>query len=162
MRELLDLLKPPVLVYPNRDTITDNSRPFLLYDEDSEDGFGAIVEQEQYDISVRPVLFVSCATFHSECHWTPLDFKAANMLGASCSFAAIYEAPRPVISFLTVTSLNYKVADKHPMHGTMVSVFPLRTGTRWNIPREMPTEMPSFFLAYHCPKSRVAVLVAAV
>ena len=48
VRELLaELSTPPVLVYPNCDGVTDNSRPFLLYCDASVDGFGATLEQEQ-------------------------------------------------------------------------------------------------------------------
>ena len=48
VRELLaELSTPPVLVYPNWDGVTDNSRPFLLYCDASVDGFGATLEQEQ-------------------------------------------------------------------------------------------------------------------
>ena len=61
VRKLLEeLLEPPVLVYLNRDTVTDN------YYADSEHGFGAILEQEQDDLSVCPILCISGAIIDSE------------------------------------------------------------------------------------------------
>ena len=45
MRELLaELSTLPVLVYPNWDAVTDNTRPFLLCCDASVDGFGATLE----------------------------------------------------------------------------------------------------------------------
>ena len=42
VRELLaELFTPPVLLYPNWDDVTDNSRPFLPYCDASVDGFDA-------------------------------------------------------------------------------------------------------------------------
>ena len=42
VRELIaELSTPPVLVYPNWDDVTDNSRPFLPYCDASVDGFDA-------------------------------------------------------------------------------------------------------------------------
>ena len=67
VRELLaELFTPPVLVYPNWDGVTDNSRPFLLYCDASVDGFGATLEQEQDDHTIRPIVFISRATIESE------------------------------------------------------------------------------------------------
>ena len=40
-----ELSTPPVLLCPNRDGVTDNSRPSLPYCDTSVDGFGATLEQ---------------------------------------------------------------------------------------------------------------------
>ena len=66
VRTLLEELPaPPVLVYPDWDAVADNSRPFLLYCDASVDGFGTILEQEQKDSLIRPIVFISRATLES-------------------------------------------------------------------------------------------------
>ena len=62
--------------------VADNSRPFLLYCDTSVDGFGATLEQEQKDGSIRPVVFISRATLVYERHWTPLDLEAGTIVGS--------------------------------------------------------------------------------
>ena len=50
VRELLaELASPPVLVYPDWEGVSDDSRPFRLYCDASVDGFGGTLEQEQRD-----------------------------------------------------------------------------------------------------------------
>ena len=69
VRTLLEeLTAPPVLVYPGWDAVADNSRPFRLYCDASVDGFGATLEQEQKDGSIRPIVFISRATLESARH----------------------------------------------------------------------------------------------
>ena len=83
VRDILrDLTKPPILVYPDWDAVADNSRPFRLYCDASLDGFGATLEQEQPDGSVRPLIYVSRATLDSERSWTPLDLEAGSIVWA--------------------------------------------------------------------------------
>ena len=43
-------------------------------------GFGAALEQEQPDGSVRPIAYISRATLNSERHWTPLDLEAGRIV----------------------------------------------------------------------------------
>ena len=57
LERLAELSTPLVLVYPNRDGVTDNSHPFLIYCDASVDGFGATLEQEQDDHTIRPIVF---------------------------------------------------------------------------------------------------------
>ena len=81
VRELLaELSAPPVLVYPDWDAVADNSRPFLLYCDASVDGFGATLEQEQKDASIRPIVYISRATLDNERHWTPLELEAGSII----------------------------------------------------------------------------------
>ena len=55
MREILtDLAAPPILVFPDWDTVADGSCRFHVYDA-CIDGFGAASEQEQPNGSVRPI-----------------------------------------------------------------------------------------------------------
>ena len=83
VRDILrELAKPPILVYPDWDAVADNSRPFRLYCDASLDGFGATLEQEQPDGSVRPILYISRATLDSERSWTPLDLEAGSIVWA--------------------------------------------------------------------------------
>ena len=64
---LEELSAPPVLV-SDWDVVADNSRPFRLYCDASVDGFGATLEQEQKDGSIRPIVFISRATLESARH----------------------------------------------------------------------------------------------
>lgn len=80
VRQLLaELATPPVLVYPDWDTVSDGSRPFRLCCDASRDGFGGTLEQEEPDGSVRPIAFVSRASLESERHWTLLDLQAGSI-----------------------------------------------------------------------------------
>ena len=44
------------------------------------DGFGAALEQEQDDHTIRPVVFNSHAIIESERHWTPLDLEPSSIV----------------------------------------------------------------------------------
>ena len=55
---LAELAAPPILVFPNWDAVTDKSRPFRLHCDASKAGFGATLEQEQHDGSIRPIVKV--------------------------------------------------------------------------------------------------------
>ena len=77
-----ELTEPPILVYPDWDAVADNSRSFRLYCDASLDGFGATLEQEQPDGSIRPIIYISRATLDSERSWTPLDLEAGSIVWA--------------------------------------------------------------------------------
>ncbi|CAB1098029.1 unnamed protein product [Ectocarpus sp. CCAP 1310/34] len=80
VKELLaKLSEPPVLAFPYGDAVADGSRPLRLC---CVDGFGAALEQEQVDGSVRPILFVSRATLESERNWIVLDLEAGGIVWA--------------------------------------------------------------------------------
>ena len=53
---LAELSTPPILVFPDREAVTDKSRPFRLYCDARSDGFGATLEQEQPDGSICPIV----------------------------------------------------------------------------------------------------------
>ena len=55
---------------------------FGVYCDASIDGFGATLEQEQPDGSLRPIAYVSRATLDSERRWTPLDLEAGSTVWA--------------------------------------------------------------------------------
>ena len=78
-----ELTEPPILVYTDWDAVADNSCPFRLYCDASLDGFGAIIEQEQFDGTVRPIIYISRATLNSERSWTPLDLEADSIVWAT-------------------------------------------------------------------------------
>ena len=59
---LYHLAAPPILVFPDWDAVADGSRPFRVYCDACIDGFGAALEQEQLDGSVRPIAYISRAT----------------------------------------------------------------------------------------------------
>ena len=77
---LAELSTPSVLVYPHWDGATDSSSPFLLYYDASVYGFGATLEQEPEDQTIRPNVFISRAAIDSERQWTPLDLEAGNIV----------------------------------------------------------------------------------
>ena len=79
---VVELAAPPVLVFPDWDALENGSRPFRVYCDASIDDFGATIEKEQPDGSMRPIAYVGRATLDSERHWTPLDFEAGNIVWA--------------------------------------------------------------------------------
>lgn len=69
VRQLLaELAAPPVLVYRDREGISDGSWPFHLSCDARIDGFGRTLEQEQLDGTTRPIVYISRATLESERH----------------------------------------------------------------------------------------------
>ena len=83
MKSLLhELCKPPVLVFPDWDAAIDGSRPFRLYCDACRDGFGANLEQQQVDGSVRPITFLSRVTLQNERNWTVLELEAGAIVRA--------------------------------------------------------------------------------
>ena len=77
IRALLpELATPPILVFPDWDAVTDKSRPFRLHCDASKAGCGSILEQEQRDGSIRPIVYISRATLANEQNWTPLELEA--------------------------------------------------------------------------------------
>ena len=70
------------MVYPDWDAVADNSRPFRLYCDASLDSFGATLEQDQPNGSVRPIPYMSRATLDSERSWTPLELEAGSIVWA--------------------------------------------------------------------------------
>ena len=76
------LAGPPILVDPDWDAVADNAHPFRLCCDASINGFGATLEQEQPDGSVRPILFVRRATLDSERSWAPLELEDGSIVCA--------------------------------------------------------------------------------
>ena len=79
---LHDLSRPPILVFPDWDAVEDNSRPLRLCSDACIDGFGASLEQEQSDGTVRPIVYISRATLPAERNWTVLDLEAGSIVWA--------------------------------------------------------------------------------
>ena len=153
---------PPVLVYPNWDAVTDNSRPFLLCCDASVDGFGATLEQEQKDGSIRPVLFISRATLESERHWAPLDLDAGRIVWSIKRFLRghlwgntfrIFSDDKAFESFA-------KVPEHKPRHQRWLEFL---TAYRYTLEyrKAAPTVSPTFYLGYRCLRRRVAAAAAA-
>ena len=78
-RNLAKLAAPPMLVFPGWDAIAEGSRSFRVYCDAFIDSFGAALEQEQTDGSVRPISYISRAIVDSQRHWTPLDLEAGSI-----------------------------------------------------------------------------------
>ena len=79
---LAELAARPVFVLPDWDAVADGSRPFHVYCDTCIDGFGAALEQQQTNDSVRPIAYVTRATLDSERHWTPFDLQAGSIVCA--------------------------------------------------------------------------------
>ena len=77
---MTELTTPPVLVFPDWDAVADGSRPFHVYCDACVNGFGAALEQEQTDGSIKPIAYISRATLGSERHCTPLDLDAGSIV----------------------------------------------------------------------------------
>ena len=59
VREILaELATPPVLVFPDWDAVANGSRPFNVYFDACIDEFGAALEQEQTDGSIKPMAYI--------------------------------------------------------------------------------------------------------
>ena len=83
IREILaERATPPILVFPNWDAVADGSRLLHVYCDACIDGFGAALEQEQADGSVKPIACISRATLDSERHSTSLDLEAGCIVWA--------------------------------------------------------------------------------
>ena len=65
---LAELTTPPVLVFPDWDAVANGTRPFHVYCDACIDGFGAALEQEQMDGSIKPIAYISRATLDSGRH----------------------------------------------------------------------------------------------
>ena len=63
---LAELATPPILVFHDWDAVTDKSRPLGIHCDASTAGFGATLEQEQRDGSIRPIVYISRATLANE------------------------------------------------------------------------------------------------
>ena len=79
---LQNLSKPTVLAFPDWEAAQDQSRPFLLYCDACRDGFGAVLEQQQADGSIRPITFISRTTLPNERNWSVLDLEAGAIVWA--------------------------------------------------------------------------------
>ena len=80
VREILaELLTPSILIFPSWDAVADGSRPFQVCCDACIDGFGAVLEQEQSEGSIKPIAYISRATLDSERHWTSLDLEAGSI-----------------------------------------------------------------------------------
>ena len=73
---LAELAAPPILVFLDWDAVINKSRPLRLHCDASTDGPGATVEQEQPDVSIRPIVYISRATLANEQNWTPMELEA--------------------------------------------------------------------------------------
>ena len=73
---LVELATPPILIFPDWDAVTDKSRPFRLHRDARTAGFGATLEQEQHDGSIRPIVYISRGTLTNEQNWTPMELEA--------------------------------------------------------------------------------------
>ncbi|CAB1103607.1 unnamed protein product [Ectocarpus sp. CCAP 1310/34] len=58
------------------------NRPLRLCSDACIDGFGASLEQEQLDGSVRPIVYISRATLPAERNWTVMDLEAGGIVWA--------------------------------------------------------------------------------
>ena len=151
VRKLLaELITPPILVYPNRDAITDNSRPFLLYCDANVDGSGASLEQNQEDHTILLIVFSSRSTIEPERHWTPLDLETGGIVW-SIKRLRSYLWGTKFRFFRTTWHSEVSTKSQNTTRGYSGgwSSSP-RTTTLWNIAKPVPTGMPKSSPAYPC------------
>ena len=96
---------PPILVFPDWDTVADGSRLFHVYCDACIDGFWAAFEQGQPDGSVRAIAYISRATLDSERHWNPLDLDADGIVWAIKRLRGYLWGTKLCISRITKLSL---------------------------------------------------------
>ena len=65
---LVELAAPPILALADWNAVADYSRPFHVYCDACIDRFGAALEKEPPDASVRPIAYISRAILDSEQH----------------------------------------------------------------------------------------------
>ncbi|CAB1119757.1 unnamed protein product [Ectocarpus sp. CCAP 1310/34] len=92
---LSELARPPILVFPDWEAIEDNSRPLRLCSDACIDDFGASLEQEELDGSMRPIVYISRATLHAERNWTVVDLEAGG-IGPGTVVGVDFFGPLPV------------------------------------------------------------------
>ena len=73
---LAKLAAPPILVFPDWEAVIDMTRPFRLHCDASTAGLGATLEQKQPYGSVRPIVYISRATFDNEQNWAAMALEA--------------------------------------------------------------------------------------
>ena len=84
VQTLLEQLSSPwVLDFPDFLAAISGDRPFQLITNASVDGLGAVVEQEQRDITTRPICFLSRATLPNEKNWSASELECAAIVWAA-------------------------------------------------------------------------------
>ena len=142
VREILaEFWTTPILVFPNWDAVADVSRPFHAYCSVGIDGFGAGLEQEQPDGSVRPIAYISRATLDSERHWAPLDLEAGS-IGLSNAFDATSGARFFASIRITRRSKASAKWEATMRESNCFSSFSLHSTTPLSTARTEPTERP--------------------
>ena len=90
---LEQLLARPVLVYPDWGAVADYSRPFVLYGDASVDGFGATLEQEERDGTIRANVFIRRVPSNLSATGHRSISRLAESSGASSASAVICGVP---------------------------------------------------------------------
>ena len=157
VRTLLEELSAPLVLVSDWDAVADNSRPFLLYCDASVDGFGATLEHEQKDGSIRPIVFISRATLESESHWTPLDLESGSIVWSVKRLRgylwASSRTTRPSRASPRLLSATPESKD-----GSNSSRY---TTILWSTAKAAPTVTPTFCLGYRCLRRRMTAAATA-
>ncbi|CAB1114755.1 unnamed protein product [Ectocarpus sp. CCAP 1310/34] len=70
------------LAFPDYEAAIDGSRPFQLSSDASVHGFGAVLEQQQGDGTMRPLVYVSRSTLPNERNWDATDLEMGALVWA--------------------------------------------------------------------------------
>ena len=106
--KLKDLLSsPPVLAYPDFD------RPFVLYTDASQDGLGAVLEQEQDDGCLHPVAYASRSLNRHEKNYGITELEALGVVWAVRHFRAYLYGHRCVV-YTDHSPLKSMLKAQHP------------------------------------------------
>ena len=76
------LSSPDVLAFPDIKAAISGERPFQLITDVSVDGLGAVIEQQQPDLSTRPFCFLSRITLPNERNWSATEIEGAAIVWA--------------------------------------------------------------------------------
>ena len=141
---LHELATPPILVYqyPDWDAVADNSRPFRLYCDASIDGFGATLEQEQPDGSVRPIVFNSRTPLSTTSDpGPPSTSNPAASFGPSNASAATSGPPNSTSTLTTRHLTVYPKSAKTTL--SSVAGWNSSTPTPWSTEKAQLMAMPT-------------------
>ena len=83
VREMLDgLSSPNGLAFPDFEAVVSGSRKFRLVTDVSADGLGVVIEQQQPDVSIRPLRYLSRTTLDNERKWNISELECAAIVWA--------------------------------------------------------------------------------
>lgn len=81
------------MAFPDWDAAQGQSRPLLLYCDACQDGFGAVLEQQQHNGFIPPITFLSCNTTANKRNWLVMDLEASAIVWANTLRPHLFSTP---------------------------------------------------------------------